>query len=338
MSDSLPFWRTRVRKDPLSAKDYYDLALDRYRWVERQYSYEHVVVDGASVGTAGQHNAPEIPREVGSIYTVAGPLYSIEDFRYATAATRLATGSLTLDLDPAPYSSTTDMAVQIQNCSENGINKPCLTSQIVVSTSSIAIFHRTLTSALGAGNTWAAEDANCAVAVHGPALAGGGWLLISKNKMRGLAITDETDDINASVQADADLRAMFLLEHDSAGNHTAREVAQAWASIGVRSGGGAFDILDTGTRNRCTAATYVGAGICELTFQNAWVLSAQPFVSTDCQRLNGGAEADIYNSVTPRSFITTTTLRVYLYKYTAGSPGTWARADTDFFVAVHGGY
>lgn len=338
--DYFPPWLARIRKDPFGPAGFARLLIDRPHWNELAFAQEHILQNGTSVGTAGEHNAPEIPREVGSIEAVVGPAYTAHNFRYATGASYSGTtGNLTLNLSSLPYSTIYDMALQVQSCSEAGINKPCLVQYILSSTSSIALYQQTLTSALGAGNTWAAENAHCCVAVHGPPIGNGGAFAMPGGKQSGETLTDEPSfDINAGIQFDANLRNSFLVEHTAAGLHSSREVAQAWASIGVRSGGGAFDILDTGTRNRCTGTSRPGVGICELTFLNPWVLDAQPFVSTDFQRLNGGTEIDVYNSVTPRSFITTTTIRVYMYKYTAGSPGSWARADTDFFVAIHAGY
>lgn len=330
--DYFPPWLARVRNDPLGPQGYGRVAIERPRWLHAALKEEHIVaVD--SVGTAGEHNAPEIPREVGSVaYT--GPGYTLHDFRYANSATKTGTGTLTLDLDSAPYSDIYSMAVQIQNCSESGTSKPCLTSYVIVSTSSIGLYSQKMTGS----NVWAAEDADFCIAVHGSPV-GSTRLEYPGAKQRGDFLTDDAlIDINIAIQSDADLRAAFLAEHTAAGLHTNREVAQAWVSAGVRSGGGAYDVLDTGTRNPCAGLSRLGAGICRATFTTAWVLDAQPFVTADFMRLNGGSEGNVFCTVTPRSLISTTTVDIYLWKYTAGSPGTWALTDTDFFMAVHAGY
>lgn len=335
--DSFPPWTARVRKDPLGPTGYYELALQRYRWVERLHGLEHIQTPGA-VGTAGEHNAIEIPREVGSVYVVGGPAYAIEGFRYATGATRSALGTLTLDLDSSPYATINDMTVQVQSCSETWATKPALTSFVIQDTSTIAFYSQAL-AALG-GNTWAAEDADFCVAIHGPTLGGLGWLPISAAHIRGESVTEASTDLNATIQADVDLREMFLAEHDSAGDHTSREVAKTWAHIGVHAGGGVYDVLASSPRNPCASVTYVGVGHARLNFTNAFTLSAQPFVQTDFQRLNSGSESDIYASGTPRTQIFTdggaVQLHVYIYKYDPATD-TWAAADADFFVVVHGG-
>lgn len=334
--DSFPPWVAKVRNDPLGAAGYSRLAIERYRWNEETYVKEHLLVAGASAGAIGEHNAPEVPREVGSVELVGGPAYTNHNFRYATSCTRTALGTATLNLNSAPYANVSSMAVQVQNCSESGINKPCLTGHLISSTSAIVFYNEYLSSALGAGQTWAPEDTNFCVAIHGPPLGSGARAGLGPGKQRGDFLTDYNTDHNLNLAAELALRSAYLVEHDSAGEHINREVARTWASVGVRSGGGVYDLLDTSARLPLTVSR-PGAGICRLTTATAWSLDAQPFVTPDFQRLNGGVEEDIYVSVTPRSLITTTTIDVYLYKYTPGSPGTWARADTDFFVAVYAG-
>lgn len=339
--DTFQPWQPRIRKDPFGVQGYYRLAIERYRWVERYFSFEHVEVADPVVGSIGEHNTREIPREVGSIYVVGGPAYSIEGFRYAASATRSSLGTLTLDLDPLPYATTDDMSVVVQSCSERWATKPASTTHVIGSTSSIGFYSQYLSSALGTTPaTWTAEDADFCVAIHGPTLGSGGWLPVSQVHVRGGYIDDTNGDMNATIQADVDLRAAFLVEHDAAGDHASREVARTWAHIGVHAGGGTYDILGGSSRNGCISATRVAAGQCELTFDNAFTLSAQPFVQTDYQRLNSGDEGDIYVSGCPRTQIFTDAgnVKVYIYIYQYDPvANTWAAADTDFYIVIHGG-
>lgn len=332
-ADSFPPWATRVRKDPLGAVGYNRL-LERGRWAEAQFLAEHISTDVGS--GAGEHNAAEVPREVGSVYVSAGPTYNLEGFRHATGVTRPAAGAFAVALDSNLYTSTNTMTAQLQNTSERGINKPCLSSFVITSTSEIIVCQQYLTSALGAGNAWATEDDSFVMAIHGAPLTVGLPGTLGIKKQRGDELSETSTDYNAQVQFDAALRAKFLLDHTAAGLHANREVAQSWANVGIKSGGGDVVLLSTGTRNPLSAS-YIGAGQIRVTNTTPWVLSAQPFVMTDYQRDNSGAESDIYVACCPRSSITTTTVDIYIYKYDTGAK-TWARADTDFFIVVHAGY
>ena len=327
MADSFPGWLARVRKDPLGPAGY-NRILDDYRWAEDLYGTEHIL-------GSGEHNATEVPREVGSVYITGGPTGNIEGFRYATGATRSALGTIQLAINSSKYAVTSQMAFQICNLSENGINKPCITSAVPISTSQVEFYSKTLTSALAApGNAWVAEDASFAVAIHGPPLFRGNSASMPAPKVRGGNLT-APNDWNQLVTADSNLRSAFLAEHSVAGKHIGREVARSYGSIYYA--GGAYRILDSSARNPVTAATTIGLGHVKLTFNTAWSLSAQPFMMVDYARSNGGAQGDIIVGCCPRSLITTTAVEYFFYRYTPGSPGTWTRTDTDFFTVVHGG-
>ncbi len=333
-TDSFPPWVAKVRKDPLGAVGYSSL-IDRAKWAERQFLAEHLATNVG--GGAGEHNAAEVPREVGAIYVSGGgPVFDLEGFRHATGVANPATGTFEVALDSNVYPSVDAMTVQIQNTSENGINKPCLSSFTINSSSEIVVYQKKLFSALGAGNVWAAEDTTFSMAIHGAPIGVGVPGTPGIRKQRGDELSSTVTDINQQIQFDADLREKFLLDHNASGQHINCEVGQTWAHVEVDSGGGAYSIVATGTRNPLTV-TRLSLGVVRLTNTTPWVLPAQPFVTTDYQRANGGAEEDTYNSPCPRSLVTTTTFDVFLYKYDFIA-NTWARADTDFFVVVHAGY
>lgn len=328
MTDSFPPWNARVRKDPLGALSYNRL-LERAGWAEAIFLREHA---STTLGTgAGEHNVAEIPREVGSIYTAAGPSYAKEGFRYASGISRPALGTAALALAASPPYLTTTMAAQVQNMSETGINKPVLTSFQFISATEVRFYNQYLTSALGGGNAWATEDANFCAALHSVPV-GNAWLPLTsgRRKQRGDTLTEYGLDYNQQVQFDADLWAKFVLEHSTAGVHTNREVARTFAHV-ENNAGNSFRIVRTSARNALTVA-WQSTGVARLTNTSAWTLSAQPFVMVDYARANGGAEGDIFVACCPRSLVTTTTFDVYLYQY---SGGNWARADTDFYVSVH---
>lgn len=335
--DSFPPWSDKVRNDPLGAAGYNTL-IARQKWAEALFLAEHISTDVG--GGAGEHNAAEVPREVGSVYVAGGPTYLKEGFRHATGVTRPALGTFAVALDTNVYTNSAQMTVQVQNTSERTLGaggKPCISTFTITSTGEIQVCQKYLTTALGvAGNAWAAEDDSFVMAIHGAPLTVGLPGTTGILKQRGDELSDVSTDYNATVQFDADVRAKFLLDHTAAGLHSNREVAQCWANVKVRSGGAAFDIVETGTRNALTVSR-PSIGIARLTNTTAWVLSAQPFVMVDYQRSNGGAASDVYCAVCPRSSITTNVVDVHLFQYTAGT-NVWARADTDFYIAIHAGY
>jgi len=332
MSDSFPSWIARVRNDPLGAAGYNRL-IERAKWVERLFLSEHLSTNVG--GGIGEHNAAEVPREVGGVYVAAGPSYAFEDFRHARNVTRPVIGEFALELDPNVYTNAAAMTVQVQNTSENGSNVPCLTTFSITDTTEILFFQRLLTSSLGGGNVWAAEDESFVAAIHGEPLVVGAPGLTGLQKTRGTAISELSYDYNGQVQFDSDLRSKYLLDHDSTGKHINREVAQTWANIESDSGGGAVTVLDTSARNPLTA-TWLGIGEVRLTNTTPWVLGAQPFITTDYARSNGGAVSDIQVACCPKPTITTTTIDVFTYKYDVGT-ATWDRVDTDFYVVVYAG-
>ncbi len=343
MADELPEWVTRVRNDPLGARGYNQVAVERLAWARRLYGYEHIQYDGG-IAARGEHNAREVPREVGSLEAVAGPAYTATNFRYATGTTRPGLGTCSLTLDPAPYVDINRMAVQVQNMSNVGDDVPCMTGYAIASTSEIQFFNKKLNNALGAGNAWVAEDACFAVAIHADPVPDFSGFPSSLSKQRGDPITSSGLDFNNAINVDALLRASYLAEHNVDGVHINREVARSWAHIGIQSGAADYDVLDTmPLYARCKSATRNSIGKCTLVFAAAptnWVLDAQPFVQTDYARLNAGAEGDTFVSVCPREAVTLSggelSVIVYLYQYNFGTQ-QWARADTDFFISVHGG-
>lgn len=301
--------------------------IDGYRWAENLFAHEHVL------GT-GEHNAAPVPREVGSVYITAGPTGNKEDFRYVTGATRSALGTIQLATNSAKYLSTGQMALQVTNMSETGITKPCLTTAAISSTSLIEFYSKNLSSALGAGNAWVAEDAHFCAAIHGDPLVQAAVAAVPVRYLKGEYFTDTANDWNSHVIADAGLRAAFLAGHSTAGVHTVREVARTWAQI-YYSGGG-YRVRTQSPRNPVSAITTVGTGHCRLAFTNAWTLSAQPLLMIDYARSNSGSLGDIIVGSCPRSLVSTTQVEYYFYKYDTGAK-TWARYDTDFFTAIHAG-
>lgn len=334
--DLYPGWTARVRKDPLGPQGFNRL-LDCFRWVDALMGVEHLRSTGASVGVIGEHNAAEIPRTVGSVYTTVGPVYNLEGFRYGSLAGGAgvhnpAVGTLILTLGSGLMLYQHN-SVQVTNCSESGISKPCVTQAQLNDDTTVRFYSKFLSSALGAGNTWAAEDGHFVAAVYAEPLPDA-EVFPGYPHLKGEFLSSAITDLNATIIGSDITRAGMLVGHSAAGLHTAREVARTYAAIEFSTG--AYRLLDSSARNVCATVTTIGVGICELTFTNAWTLPAQPFVMVDYARNNSGAVADFYVVCCPRSLITTTKVRYYIYKYDFAAL-TWARADTDFFTVVHAG-
>lgn len=328
MADSFETWVARIRKDPLGPQGLNQLG-SGYKWNEQNFNREHILL-------TGEHNAPEIPREVGSIdYSGGGGTIAKKDFRHATAVSNPATGQQRLTVPatayPAGYIQT---SMQVQNCSETGSSVPCIAHAIFTSGTQVDVYTQKLNNALGAGNTWAVENSPVSLALHGQPIPYGQSAAEMSMKVRGDFLTDESAQWNAHVAADAGLRKAFLVEHQTSGIHKNREYAISYGHV---TWDGATERVVGGGRNSPASVLRVSQGRYTVTLTSAVTLSMQVFLSVDYARTNGGTDSEIWVACTPYSAITTTTFGVWLYTFNTGT-NQWARGDTDFFFVAHAGY
>lgn len=303
-----------ARKDPLGPVRVNQLDSNT-RWADDLQRVEHLA--------NGEHNALEIPWVLGHVDGTTGYLFDTT-FGGGTIANP-ATGAFTVNV--ASGVLTLPAASVIANVSDSAIeSKPHTITWEGVSDTSIKVRIRELSSALGAGNTWADVNRNFDIAIHAPAQSPEASLLNAFTpKVRRNFLTEAATDWNALAKNTALAWNAARLEHDADGAHNLNRIAKAvwW---GRPSAGPSFStILETGIKN----LTYVGTGIVELVTDATWA-SANNHVAVFCEaQPASGSELVIVNA---RCF-KATRIRLYTYVF-AGT--NWTRADRSLFCAVFG--
>lgn len=308
----------RVRKDPLGPLTINQLA-DNAEALEQLSLREH--------NASGGHNALEIPRVMGrSIWGGA----SYTDYLYAesdfwTSNANSAVGQVDLTIDSTGFTSPY-MPVIASCCDEDVLNKPWMVTTKVTSASSVSVYVSKLSSALGAGNTWAAADGSFSVALHSLPVAYAPTLSTLARKQRRGFLTEGSTDWNRLVTKQGALRYAATQKHTTAGEHNDVLISREYGHVtydsgGVRYGKTAGDISNV---NR------VSQGVCDVTTSRTF--TATTSMAAFVQDL---PSSNIELWVVNYRATTTTNIRVYLYQYDFVAD-TWARADGDFFISVFG--
>jgi hypothetical protein len=319
-------WTTRVRKDPLGAVGW-DSLTQLFRFTEQQnLGVEHIIGSGSH---AGEHNAPNIPRDVGNIHSNA-----IGVKVYSSLGSHPATGEYRLTFSGYSWSTLWDfpsISLQVAAMSEDGNNKPCLVVANPVANNDFRFYPWKLSSALGAGNAWVAQDADFAWCIHGTPRPIGTPEVLAPLKMKGETLDDVT--VNDLITAEANLFAKFGQYHSQTdGHHQALVVPKAWAYLGW-NGSTSYSAVDHDPSNPTTVITRVGQGHVQVSFTTAWSLPTLPFFSADFPRKSGGSPGKPYVICTPYSAQTSSRVELYIYSYDGTN---WGRDDTDFFLTVYG--
>jgi hypothetical protein len=271
----------------------------------------------------GAHNALEIPRTVGRVLYSAGYTSGTFNSRLSSVANP-AVGTVTATLAgggefTSPYML--PMACPLTA----GDTRPCVAAVEVVSSTSVSVRLRKLTSALGAGNAWAAYDGGFSLAVHGSPLELASTMTGLTQWKRKNVISEAAHGWNAIVEDLGIARRNAVAEHTTAGEHDAVEVCRDYGGVfwdGVK--------YDTTTGSTFTGAALVSTGICEVT-------CAYTFASTSTMAVflnpNPASATDLLivnpDPVSDRKF------RTYCFKYDFGAL-TWALYDGDFSACVYG--
>lgn len=305
---------SKVRKDPLGPGHLGALKANAL-WLRDLLSREHIV-------STGEHNALEVPRVVRRVNgTTVSP--SSTDI---TSVTNPGTGQYVVNLAASRFS--TDIRAQL-NVKPEGV-KPHLGVITPVSATVVNVQTFALTSALGAGNVWAATALQFDLALHSGPLDAGSWATTPDDRFSGDYLDDGALGWNAYVQSDADMRAQFLAAHTTAGLHNVREVAKA--SGMVRWDGGTGYTVPTDNQ-RITSATRASIGRVTVTLTDTLTSPLHCFVAPDYSRLGGGLASQVLIVNAWEASTTSIDVRIYAYDPSAK---TWALADADFFLAVHG--
>lgn len=322
---------TTVRKDPLGPVRLNSLGLNA-ELLTQLLSSEHLIT--TTNGALGEHNAREIPRAAARVaYSAGYTLSGSEAYLSLAGGHNPAVGTLVLTVS-ANKLTTGRVAVQAQNMSESGLTKPALTIANITSATTVTFYNSYLSSALGAGNTWAAEDAGFYTTLNSEPLSDGIFATSLTAALRGQGLR-ASSIWDALIQRTGDIHQTLDQFHTpSSGAHDDMRIAKAVGHIEFSGGG--YRVVSSTHNTGIGTITTVGTGICRVGLSPALTTPISPLVMVDYARNNSGAAGDTYVACTPVSTVSTTQVEVYLYKYDF-STDTWARADTDFWLVVHDG-
>ena len=335
-------FRDTVRKDPLGPSRI-NGHLDSLFWLRRLYAKQHQPTSGTGVNK-GEHNAWETARVSRRISFGGGTATLGNSSSDITAVGNPATGTLTLTLAAGRFTSA--MRLEVTAEASDG-SKPRLASHRVISATSVEVYLKELSSALGAGNAWAAVNGAVSVAIHDAPKTTTAWLsgpsgtftepyppsvvrgdYLAKQKAQALAVRGWWWDDYAWHHAT--LRDSYLVEHTPSGEHNSINIARRtlmarWKSAGVFQkyveAGDTFTLTD------------VGVGIIQLDY--SVVTSAQshylcPDWTRDSPATTPSGTPLIINPL-PNS-----TSRTTLYAFSHNPvANTWARARADFWLSLH---
>jgi hypothetical protein len=314
-----------ARANPLSAQRL-NQAHSNIEAVDRVALVEHFAT--------GKHNALEVPWVLGFVADGASPGGFLFDTEYGGGTlTRPSTGLYTVSvaagvvttsalgyLEAAVMASVADSAIE---------SKPHIITPELVSETSIQFRVRALSSALGAGNTWADANRNICVGLHALKKAPSTSLLGARlEKQRRNFLTDQATDWNALVQNQGIARKASLVEHTSTGRHNANRIAKASGWFRP-SAGPSYDIT---AKNGVASVSRISLGVVQVTMDDNFTNPA----TMACFPEGQPASKDELIIINGRGFNTgagTSTFRFYIYAY---SGGNWSRVDRSFFAPMFG--
>lgn len=281
----------------------------------------------------GGHNALEVPWILGHMADGSPPTGYLFDTAFGGGTlARPATGAYTVNAVAGVIGSDLGgnlLYSAMANVADSAIeSKPHTITVEAVSSTSFKFRVRELSSALGAGNAWADVNRNIDVGVHSTAQDADATLISSYVlKQRREYLTQAATDWNSIVGNQGIVRKAALVEHTSAGLHSANRIAKA---VAWTRWTGAAQVLDAD--DGCASISRISQGVVEIVmdgnFSAATTMACfpevQPSTTSEMVIING------------RGFATgagTSAFRFYIYAY---SGGNWARADRSFFAAMFG--
>ena len=290
---------------------------------------------------AGLHNCIEVPRVVGSFSYAAGA-YGIDTGSSPAikAITKNATGDVTIAFTSNFCPSRSRARVAIQGSATE--SKPCTWTTERVSANAVRVRLYQLSSALGAGNAWAAVDTGFALSVNGPPYADPGTarpFLLPVQSGNALGADAETigrftGNWNQYVDELGDMRAKLLVGHLAAGNHNLREVARGFGVAWWDGVSYAYGLHTVGKLAGTFVYSSVGQVQVDLTAAQ-FTAPFQVFPVVDYKRHTSPAESAVQLYCIGTSGQSNVKFAVNIYQYDF-SAKTWARADSDFSFTIHG--
>ena len=309
---------TKVRKDPMGPSTM-GLMKNNAAFVQQLALYEH--------NSAGEHNIREVARVVRRISgTTVSP--SSTDI---TAVTNGTTGTYVLTLASGRFDAAW-MTCQINPCGAGVASKPYLTGYKVISSTSLEVYIKQLTPALGydpAGNVFAASNCDFDISIHSEPLAVGTYATdLPAESVVGDPL--KPSRWNALVQAAGESYAALAPEHTAAGVHNTRQVACASALF--RYDGSVISLVSGVATGISITRTSIGQYA--IASSSALTTQTHCFVSPDHMRTNSGNGSELYRMHALQS--STTAWVMYIYSFNRAL-STWNRADGDFWLAMHKG-
>ena len=308
-------------------------------WLRTGFEQQHLA-------STGEHNALEVPRVCRRITWTSGTsTYALADSSTdITAVTRVAAGHIRLTLAASRF--TTDMRVQVNVAGSGVESKPWLYRVEVTSATQLEVYLHRLSSALGAGNTWAANDTDFDIAIHSAPLTPTAWAsppvgtaAFVQGIARGQTLAAPgygaaPQPFNEALFHLANARKQFLVEHNTDGSHNTRQVARHFVQGRFRSAG-TYDIIDQLGVNTFTLSE-AAAGQVTVTLSAALTTAVGAFVCPDWTRQDNtvGSSGDV--TIIHAKTDSTTQLTLWMYRYDRVGD-TWARARADFWLVVHPG-
>lgn len=310
---------TKVRKDPLGHITLNTMSRNT-QLLDQLARVEHAA--------DGEHNSLMIARTGGRL-AYSGSYTCVPWNGYPTLETghNPATGTVIITLQAGKFSAP-GLMLMASVADAEVANKPHIVgANFADDGSTVTLYAKYLSSALGAGNTWAALNTTIDFAVLSSPFDGGASGLFAVRQFQRYDGLDADDGWNPLIDNIARVRSRLRAEHNADGDHTDVKIARAL--VLAKYDGASFDITDN---ENVLSATQLGTGVTEVVLREA-LSDIRAFASPEYSRDNGGSAGSLW--VTNCRATGSDTIEVYSYLYDAGAD-TWALADNDFFLAVHG--
>ncbi len=333
---------------PMQAAAHYD-PFGPTRWSQwlRNLAWLRGGFEAKHLASTGEHNAMEVPRVCRRITWTSGTsTYALADASSdITAVTRIAAGHIRLTLAASRF--TTDLRCQVNVAGPGTEAKPWLHRIEVTSATQVEIYLHQLSSALGAGNTWAASDTDFDIAIHSTPLTPTQWAASPVGAATRFPVSPRRrDTLGALDYASADqpfnemlfhianVRKQFLVEHATDGLHNTRQVARHFVQGRFRTAG-TYDIIDELGAYTFTLAE-AATGQVTVTTSSALTTAISPFVAPDWTRQDSTVGSSGNITIIHAKVDSTTQTTLWMYRYDTATD-TWARARADFWLVIHSG-
>lgn len=270
----------------------------------------------------GNHNAMEVARVVGAIDN-AGTITTCQGNRVTLATGYNPAVGTWIGTYASGWGLGENVAVMTNIRDSAAASKPHVVGFDSAS-GTCTWYVKRLDSALGAGNTWGANDVDFDFLIHAqPVVNQSSNHLPAGPFAIGQALAVEADNWNALVEYSTRLNTGVTLEHNTDGTHNTPLVASKWAHITYSPT--TYTIADSTGGVKSVSRT--SAGIVRVEWD---VPAPGDTANQHCFTQSLGGTRTISHAIP----FSTQYVDVYLYQYDGTN---WARADESFFIVMHDG-